>query len=129
MIIPVGEFYVSTDPQKELITVVGSCVAVKRRGVRRRVAPQYRQTGTALLISTDGQNDFSKIDPNVLDKNSGKIAKIILTKWNMPDKIIRAAIDFDNPPAGSSDHHKLIAIIHVARGLSHFLGISFGAKM
>lgn len=85
--------------------------------------------GTALLISTNGQNDFSEIDPDVFDKNSGKIAEIILTKWNIPDKIVKAAIDFDNPPAGSSDHPMLTAIIHVACELSHLLGISIEEKI
>jgi chemotaxis receptor (MCP) glutamine deamidase CheD len=27
-LIPVGQYYASTDPQEDLITVVGSCVAV-----------------------------------------------------------------------------------------------------
>ena len=85
--------------------------------------------GTSLLIFKDGKNDFSAIDPNVLDKNSGKIAEIILTKWNIPDKIVKAATDFDNPSTGSSDHPMLTAIIHVACGLSHLLGIGFGEKI
>ncbi len=84
--------------------------------------------GTALLIFKDGKDDFSEIDPNVLDKYSSKVAEIILAKWNIPAKIVRAAAAFGNPPAGSSDHHKLTATIHVACGLSHLLGIGIGEK-
>ena len=65
----------------------------------------------------------------MFDKNVDTIGEIILTKWNIPVQIMRAAIDFRNPPDGTSDQHKLTATIHAACGLSLLLGINFGKKI
>ncbi len=85
--------------------------------------------GAALLMWKDGWNKFLETDSNVFEKNVDTIGEIILTKWNIPVQIMRAAIDFKNPPDGTSDQHKLTAIIHAACGLSLLLGINFGKKI
>ncbi len=84
--------------------------------------------GTALLMRKDVQNKFFEIDSDMFEKNVDTIGEIILTKWNIPVQIMRAAIDFKNPPDGTTDQHKLTAIIHAASGLSCLLGINFGKK-
>lgn len=85
--------------------------------------------GATLLLSKDGRNELLKDNSDVLTRDSNAIGEIILTKWNIPDKIIRAAVDFHNPPEGASDQHKLAAMVHVACGLGHLLGVGFGKKM
>ena len=85
--------------------------------------------GAALLMWKDGWNKFLEIDSNLFEKNVNTIGEIIFSKWNIPVQIMRAAVDFKNPPDGTSDHHKLTAIIHTACGLSLILGINFGKKI
>ncbi len=85
--------------------------------------------GAALLMWNNGWNKLLETDSNVFEKNVEAIGEIILTKWNIPVQIIRAAIDFRNPPDGTSDQHKLTAIIHVACCLSLLLGINSGKKI
>ena len=85
--------------------------------------------GAALLMWKDGWNKFLEINSNLFEKNVNTIGEIIFSKWNIPVQIMRAAVDFKNPPDGTSDHHKLTAIIHTACGLSLILGINFGKKI
>ena len=84
--------------------------------------------GAALLMRKDVGNKFLEIDL-MFEKNVDTIGEIILTKWNIPVQIMRAAIDFRNPPDGTTDQHKLTAIIHVACGISLLLGINFDKKI
>lgn len=82
--------------------------------------------GAALLLSKNGQNESLQYNSDLFTNGSNAIAEIILTKWNIPDKIVRAVADFKNPSKGASDYHKLTAIVNVACGLSNLIWVSFG---
>ncbi len=79
--------------------------------------------GLMLLLIEDRQDTLAGIDYAGFQQQVGNIGKMLLTKWNSPDSIVRAVTDFNNPPAGSSGRHTLTAVLHVACGIHALLDV------
>ncbi len=82
--------------------------------------------GKALLMRGNCRNDFPGTDLNITDYECRQIAEIILTKWNIPGRIVSAVSACGNPREISSDRHSLGAMICVACEISRHLGICIG---
>jgi HD-like signal output (HDOD) protein len=82
-----------------------------------------------LSLSENEQYESFQDNSDAFIKDSNTIAELILTQWNLPDPIIRAAADFINPLERTSDQHNLTAMVHAACGLSCLLGRCFGEKI
>lgn len=106
-----------------------------------RTSPQLRDTaymagmlhaigklGLMLLLREDRQDTLAGIDYAGFQEQVGNIGKLLLTKWNSPDNIVRAVVDFNNPPTGSSGRHTLTAVIHVACGINALLGVGVDTR-
>ncbi len=118
-----------------------SATALIARLLARHTAPELSETAytagllhtvgkfVVALLSENSQSESIQDYPDLRTQPANAIAEMILTKWNLPENIIRAAADFNASPEGTADHHTLTAIVHVACGLSSLLGVCFVPKI